>query len=273
MDKNLIPLNNIFMSSNDNNKIDPNDESKCQWEKDGIEDEPTDFGNEFMITTGIVYGVALMLFIPCLFGGNACFMLNPVMLWIPVLIYAICNWLAFFHDPSRYIHKYKCLFNYMRCTHFSLLTGMFAFLFDMWNIYAVMGTTMSESPLRWLLVGPLAIAGATTIIYSFMQTPVIDDKEPNPEFEVPKQPDPIANKFSFIERDGRVYLYATIMFFGVVMALQGIFQDVYGTAKSSILMKILNYLGVIVGLGADAIALKFQVEYRAKDYCLPDEFK
>jgi hypothetical protein len=247
------------------------DESKCQWEIDGVEDEPTDFGNEFYITTGIVYGLAIALFIPCLMGKNMCFMLNPILLWIPVLVYTICNWIAYYHDPSRYIHKYKCLFTYMRCTHFSLLTGLFAFLFDMWNLYAVMGTTMSESPLRLLLVAPLAIAGAATIIYSFMNTPVIE--EGDPDFKVPKQPDPIANSFDFIERDGRVYLYATIMFFGVVMALQGVFQEIYATTKPSILMRILGYIGILLGFAADAIALKFQIEYRAKDYCLPDEFK
>ena len=48
------------------------DDSKCLWEVNKEEDVPTDFGNEFMKKTGIVYGVAIALFLPCLAGKNFC---------------------------------------------------------------------------------------------------------------------------------------------------------------------------------------------------------
>lgn len=245
------------------------DNTKCLWEINKEEDIPTDFGSEFLKKTGIIYAIAIALFLPCLAGKNLCLMLNPVMLWIPAITYMICNWIAYFHDPSRYVFKYKCLFGYLKCHHFSLLTGIFAFLFDMWTFYSLMGNL--KPAIKLVAILPMALLGISAIIYSFIKTKEI--KEDEKDFKAPKQPDPIGNWTSFIERDGRVTLYGIIMFFGVVMALQAIFSGIFSTAKSSVIFKVFEYIGILLGLGADAIAFKFQVEYRAKDYCLPDEFK
>ena len=53
------------------------DETKCDWEiemeKSGEKEDPPDFGNEFAIKSGIAYGVAFALFIPCFFGKKHLF--------------------------------------------------------------------------------------------------------------------------------------------------------------------------------------------------------
>lgn len=247
-------------------------ETKCQWEKKGEVIEHESKNMEFGLILGGCYVAAFLMFIPCLMGADSCFAMKVPMMWIVAITYAICNWLAFFHDPTRYSNKYKCLGGYMKCNLFSLIAGIFAYFFDIWAFYALIEMSGNFSAMsRLLMIAPVALLGVAVMVYSYWYTESIDETQSG--FSFPMQPEPLGKMFNFIKQEGRISLYAFIAFLGVVVELQGFFNGHFNPqTKTSMIVRIGMMLLSISGLTLDALALKDQIEFDARYYCLPQEF-
>lgn len=206
------------------------------------------------------------------------------MLWLLWLAIFSMNYVAYFHDYSRYSDEQFIMG--MTFRSFSLLAGIITISLDALTLWGLLGNTpffeQMSTIARIILVGIVSLGGFIVVMYTHFVSVPGQMKDEN------KEKDPVlSTKFH------RVVLYVMILIVDVVMVFMQFSYDrnaleyigqaggaLYGSvdmlggcqAEGS---SFGNIFGLIFGLGgivADILAIRTQALYDPELYKLPKHF-
>ena len=200
------------------------------------------------------------------------------MLWLLWFAVFSMNYIAYFHDYSRYSDEVFIMG--ITYKNFSLMAGMITVILDIVTLWGLFGSTpfLERLPfaLRIAIVTAITVLGLTVVIYTHTVTTPQDLKNKDTT-------DPLLSR-----KHHRVILYSFILLIDLVMVILqfsydrheigfhfsgDMFGGMGGCEQSGTTFG--NFFGLLFGLGgvaADALALRTQIKYNPEDYGLPANF-
>lgn len=174
------------------------------------------------ITTSFIMVITMSIFVLGLFSNSFIRKIlgTQTMQIILFSIVFISNFIAYYHDPTRYTTKPLCSGGLVNCNTFSVITGIATFVMDV-MLFKSLLDKFSNNYLLTLI--PLVLLGLLYIIHYWLtEEPENDSKNNNKKSKLP----------DLLSWNKRIMLYSFIMFLDIIIWFQGFSELSTGIGNS-----------------------------------------